>query len=360
MLPTLPQEGCRILCLDRDWERITQESETAPNTEVCAENPAYVIYTSGSTGQPKGVVICHAGLTNYLSWCSQAYEVAAGSGSPVQSSLSFDLTVTSLWPVLLVGRTVWLVPESDGVEGLTQALRGARDLSLVKITPAHLDLLRHELNPDEVVGRTRTFIVGGEALLWEQVSFWRKRAPHTRIINEYGPTETVVGCCVYECGPDSPASWPQGGVPIGRPIANTQLYVLDTRMSPTPVGVPGELYIGGDGLARGYLGRPDLTAERFVPDPFSEHAGLRLYRTGDRVRYLSDGNLEFLGRIDHQVKIRGFRIELGEIENALRSHPGVREAVVLAREEAAGQKRLVAYVVGNAGPLQVSPLRACL
>jgi amino acid adenylation domain-containing protein len=336
--------GPRVLCLDTDWPLIGQAPAHTPASDVVSDNLAYVIYTSGSTGKPKGVMISHRGLLNYLSWCVKTYDVAAGQGAPVHSSLGFDLTITGLFAPLLAGRAVTLLPEAEGAEALAIALRQGQDFSLVKLTPAHLELLNQQLQPEEAAGRTRNFIIGGEALRGESLAFWQKHAPATRLINEYGPTETVVGCCIYEVPAESS---PAGAVPIGRPIANTQLFVLDRYLQPTPIGVPGQLYIGGDSLARGYLNRPELTAEKFIPHPFSDEPGARLYQTGDLARYRPDGQLEFLGRLDHQVKIRGFRIELGEIETALDQHPAVREAVVLAREDIPGQKRLVAYVVSN-------------
>ena len=200
-----------------------------------------------------------------------------------------------------------LVRDGEG-EGLAEALRAGREYSLVKITPAHLELLAQQLAPEEARAAARCFVIGGEALLGESLAFWRAHSPAVRLVNEYGPTETVVGCCVYEV-PAGPV--PAGAVPIGRPIANTRLYALDRHLEPVPPGVPGELFIGGDGVARGYWRRPDQTAERFVPDPFSAEPGARLYRTGDLVRRAPDRGFEYLGREDHQVKIRGFRIELG-------------------------------------------------
>jgi len=346
MRETLSGQPVELFCLDAERGRPDglDAQDLAPASGP--DNLAYVIYTSGSTGVPKGAMIPHRGLVNYLSWCVGAYAVSAGQGAPVHSPIGFDLTVTSLFAPLLAGRETRLLPEDEGVEGLGRALREGRDFSLVKITPAHLEVLRHLLPAETAAGRTNSFIIGGEALLGEHISFWQQHAPATRLVNEYGPTETVVGCCVYEVPPGATF---EGDVPIGRPIANTRLYILDRNMQPVPALVPGELYIGGDGLARGYLGRPGATAEKFVPDPFAAEPGSRLYRTGDLCRFLADGEIQYLGRIDHQVKIRGFRIELGEVESALGRHPSVSEAVVAVREDAPGDKRLVAYVVAAEG-----------
>ncbi len=344
----LPMAGAKIICLDTGWEAIAQESGMNPLSRATPENLAYVIYTSGSTGVPKGAMILHQGLVNYLTWCQRAYPVAAGRGAPVHSSISFDLTITGLFAPLLAGRRVQILPEDIGVETLNTALRQERDYSLVKITPAHLELLSQQLSPREAGGRTRSFIIGGENLLAESITFWQDYSPDTALVNEYGPTETVVGCCVYQVPEGERRS---GSVPIGRAIINTQLYILDVHLRPVPIGVSGELYIGGAGVARGYLNRPELTAERFIPNPFSHKPGDHLYKTGDLARYLPDGNIEFLGRVDHQVKIRGFRIELGEIEAVLSQHPAVGEVVVVARdaEPEPGHKRLVAYVVPEEG-----------
>ena len=233
-------------------------------------NLAYVIYTSGSTGRPKGAMIHHHGLANYLAWCTRAYAIPQGEGAPVHSPIAFDLTVTSLLAPLVAGRRVDLLDESLGVQQLGAALRRSRNYSLVKITPAHLRALGEQLAPADAAGRTRAFIIGGEQLTAEHVAFWREHAPATELINEYGPTETVVGCCVYRVPRDEPIA---GAIPIGRPIANTRLYVLDRNLEPMPVGATGELYIGGAGVARGYLRRPGLTAERFIPDPYSGEPG---------------------------------------------------------------------------------------
>ncbi|NTX35800.1 amino acid adenylation domain-containing protein, partial [Myxococcus sp. CA033] len=308
----LPASALHVLRVDDDWDVTAgKQPTTAPAPLATADDLAYLIYTSGSTGLPKGVMVEHRGVVNYLTWALRAYRIAEGSGSPVHSPLSFDLTVTSLIAPLIAGRPVVLVPEEAGVEGLGEALREGSDFSLVKLTPTHLQLLASQLTPGEAAGRTRAFVIGGEALTAEGVAFWRKHAPDTLLINEYGPTETVVGCSVHTVAPGDATS---GSISIGRPIANTRLYVLDAHLRPVPVGVVGELFIGGAGVARGYWRRPALTAERFIPDAFSTQPGARMYRTGDRVRWGADGRLEYLGRADFQVKVRGYRIELGEIE----------------------------------------------
>ncbi|MDC0683710.1 non-ribosomal peptide synthetase [Sorangium atrum] len=341
----LEGRGARTLCLDTQRETIERAPGGNPERRGTPECLAYVIYTSGSTGKPKGVMIPHRGLVNYLSWCVEAYRVSEGQGALVHSSIGFDLTITGLYAPLLAGGRVILAGEVEG-EGLARALCEQQGLSLVKLTPAHLAVLNHLVRPEEAAQRTRAFVIGGEALSGSTLQFWQQNAPETRLINEYGPTETVVGCCIHEAGRGEGDA---ASVPIGRPIANTQLYVLDRKLEPVPVGVSGELYIGGAGVARGYLNRPALTAERFVPDPFRAEAGARLYRTGDACRWRGDGTLEYLGRLDHQVKIRGYRIELGEIESVLMQHEGVREAVVVAREDSPGNRRLVGYVTGRDG-----------
>jgi amino acid adenylation domain-containing protein len=354
LMAAFPKQVLTI-CLDRDWNAIALQAENNLNSETTSNNLAYTIYTSGSTGKPKGVMITHRGLVNYLSWCQQAYSVEKGDGSPVQSSLAFDATITSLYSPLLVGKKVVLLPEKDEIEALSSTLSFNNNFSLVKLTPAHLELLSQLLSSQKQQGQTRALIVGGEALLEKNLSFWRTYTPGTKLINEYGPTETVVGCCIYELFPQTSLS---GTIPIGRPIANTELYILDRYLQPAPIGVPGELYIGGDGVARGYLDRPELTGEKFLPNPYSNKPGTRFYKTGDLARYLPDGNIEYLGRIDNQVKIRSFRIELGEVESALAKNLAIREVVVVAQEDGAGNKSLVAYVVSHqAIALNVSDLR---
>ncbi len=357
LLATLPDRGLLPICLEPPWHALTSLRRDNLPPQGDLDCLAYVIYTSGSTGRPKGVMVPHRALFNYLTWCLQAYPAGAGSGAPVQSPLTFDLTVTSLFAPLLTGQTVHLLDEESGPDALRLAFRAAGDFSLVKITPAHLEALGRQLAPHEAAGRARAFIIGGETLTARHIAFWQAFAPDTVLVNEYGPTEATVGCCVYQVPPGQHDS---AAIPIGRPITNTSLHVLDPQLRPVSPGTPGELFIGGEGLARGYLNRPDLTAERFLPDPFGE-PGSRLYRSGDRVRLRPDGNLEFLGRIDRQVKVRGYRVEPGEVEAALVQHPAVRQAVVLACEDFPGEKRLVAYVVAQRGQtFTPSDLRAFL
>jgi len=341
LMADLVTNEIQVIYLDSDWETINQQKIDNPITTTTTLNLAYVIYTSGSTGKPKGTLIPHQGLVNYLSWATQKYTVAQGIGTVVHSPLGFDLTITSLLSPLLVGRTVELLSEEQGIETLSQALKKSSNLSLVKITPAHLDLLKQQLSKEEIANKTRAFIIGGENLLAQSITFWQDVAPDMILINEYGPTETVVGCCIYQVPVGKHTS---GSIPIGKPIANTQLYVLDQYLQPVPTNVTGELYIGGLGLARGYLNQPELTALKFIPNPFSKQQGDRLYKTGDLVRFLPSGDIEYIGRIDNQIKIRGFRVELGEIEGVINQHPSVSASVAILREDKPGNQNLIAYI----------------
>jgi len=339
----LPAYRGRLVLLDYDAATIARRSEDPPAAALGPNHPAYVIYTSGSTGRPKGVVVLHGGLRNYTQWAAQTYPVEQGEGAAVTTSLSFDATVTSLFLPLLRGKATTLLPEGDEFNALSAA--SGQRFSLLKLPPAQLSLLNPLLTDRIDVDLARCLVLGGEALNPATVADWFARAPGSYIVNEYGPTETVVGCTYHELWPETPI---KASIPIGRPIWNTQVYVLDASLRPVPVGLPGELYIGGAGLARGYLNRPALTAERFIAHPFGA-PGSRLYRTGDLARWLPDGRLDYLGRVDHQVKLRGFRIELAEIESVLARHPTVAQAAAMVREDRPGQKHLVCYVVGNAG-----------
>ena len=328
----------------RDGSHRRNPAEEDRGAALLPSHPAYVIYTSGSTGFPKGVVVTHQGLMNYLQWSVREYEVVQGCGAPAHSSIGFDLTVTSIYPQLLAGRAVVLTPEGHDIEDLSKVLQSQRDLSLVKLTPGHLEVLNNNLTAEQMKEGARALVIGGEALQYESLTLWRMNASEVKLINEYGPTETVVGCCVYQVQPEDPFT---GGVPIGRPIANTRLYVLDRHLQLLPTGVTGELYIAGAGLARGYLNKPSLTANRFIADPYGE-PGTLMYRSGDLARRRADGSLEYVGRADEQVKLRGYRIEPAEIEAALKKHPRVSDALVIVHGENE-QKQFAGYVVPRIG-----------
>ena len=336
------RDGVRVIALDAARPQIAAEPADAPVAGVTPANLAYVIYTSGSTGRPKGVAMHHQGVVNYIDWGIRFYGADRGNGAPVFSSLAVDLTITNLLP-LFAGKAVRFLAEESPVEALADALRERPGFGMIKITPTHLSLLTPLLTPDEARSVAHTLVIGADFLPAEPTVFWQDHAPDVRLMNEYGPTETVVGCSAYLL----PAGLHRAGsVPVGGPIQNLAFYVLDPHLQPVPVGLPGELYIGGVGVARGYLGRPGLSAEKFVPDPFAG-AGARMYRTGDRARWLAGGNLLILGRTDNQVKVRGFRVELGEIEAALRRHPGVSGCIAVVREDRPGDRRLVAYVAAE-------------
>ncbi|MEN2976477.1 amino acid adenylation domain-containing protein (plasmid) [Tistrella bauzanensis] len=334
--------------------------DTAPAPRAHPGSLAYVIFTSGSTGRPKGVMIPHRGVVNYLRVAIDRYLTvdddgrASGQGAPINTPLGFDATVTSLMVPLITGRAVTLLPEADEIAALSAALAAeAQDYSLVKLTPAHIEALKHLRPAGAYAGHARALVIGGEALMASTVAPWLAASPGTRLFNEYGPTETVVGCAIHEVvqaadgGSTDGGGTGDGALPIGRPIANTSILILDDDLRLMPEGAAGGLYIGGAGLARGYAGQPGLTADRFVPHPFA--IGERLYRTGDLARWRADGTLDYLGRLDDQVKIRGYRIELGEIESALTSHDAVEQAVVVVRTGLAGSRQLTAYAVPRAG-----------
>ncbi|WP_339156794.1 non-ribosomal peptide synthase/polyketide synthase, partial (plasmid) [Sinorhizobium medicae] len=310
---------------------------------LTARNLAYVIYTSGSTGTPKGVMVEHQHLSNYLQWSNRSFYKRTSNGSPVTHSMSFDGIVTTLFGPLLAGTKLHLLDPTVQIISLGELKKG-QAFDLVKVTPSHLSILNKKIDDDEGQPPTKALMVGGEALVPADMQLWQRRFPNVRLINHFGPTEATVGCAAFEITGDVEGLT---SIPIGRPIANTRIYLLDSHGQPVPFGAVGELYIGGAGVARGYLNRPDLTAERFLADPFSGKAGARMYRSGDLARYLPDGNLEFLGRNDDQVKIRGFRIEPGEIAARLLEHELVGDAAVVAHADAAGDKRLVAYVVAK-------------
>ncbi|UKR54136.1 amino acid adenylation domain-containing protein [Xanthomonas fragariae] len=344
---------------DADVPRLDLDApawQSAPCTDptvigLTSSHLAYVIYTSGSSGRPKGVMVPHAALVSYLDWAVDYYKPQ--QGAVVSSSLSFDATVTSLYLPLLCGGTTELLPEYDEIDALQQRLSSDKPLGLVKITPAHLEVLTQQLAARGATPAAALFVIGGEALPASTVKHLRALAPQVRLVNEYGPTETVVGCVVYEI----PLGWESGAaasVPIGRPIANMGVHILDAHGQRMPIGVAGEVCIAGAQVTRGYLNRAVLTDQCFVADPLSAVPGARMYRTGDLARWLPDGNLEYLGRNDEQVKIRGFRIEPAEIASRLQEHAQVREVTVVTRDDATGQKSLVAYYVPADG-CEVAP-----
>ncbi|WP_299491402.1 non-ribosomal peptide synthetase [Acaryochloris sp. IP29b_bin.137] len=340
-----------LLSLSQDRTILATQSQNNLPTQIVPTNLAYVIYTPGSTGKPKGTLIEHRGLINYLDWCLASYPLTQGKGVPVQSSIGFDATITSLFAPLLSGQSLILGLGASDIESIQTALMAG--VSLIKLTPAHLSALQPLLKVQGLAADLlpKALIIGGEALQAHHVAVWRSQYPDVALVNEYGPTEAVVGCCVHWVSPTD-----QDRIPIGHPIHGAQLYVLDEYFDSVPIGVPGELYIGGAGVARGYLNRPELTAERFIPNPFAtvENPVLTLYRTGDQVCYRPDGVLDYLGRIDEQVKLHGFRIEPGEIEALLCEHPQVEQAIVLL-SKVSQRPTLVAYVVApNAVDTQLS------
>jgi amino acid adenylation domain-containing protein len=331
-----------ILCLDDERERQVPLNPVLTDFSLAPENLAYVMYTSGSTGKPKGVMVSHRGLTNYLMHAVQVYGLATGARVPVHTSFAFDLTVTSLLAPLASGGRLELMAEEEEWEQLAEGLN-QQAFALVKMTPAHLQVINRMLEEPAVAGNG-ALVVGGEALYSQDWAHWQSAGSGMRLINEYGPTETVVGCSFYEWKGEE-----AGAVPIGRPIANTKLYVLDRNLELLPTGVEGELFVSGAGVARGYWLRPGQTAASFVPNPFTAIPGDRMYRTGDRVCYRDDGNLEYRGRLDSQVKVRGYRIEPEEIEQVVSGHPAVAECAVIARRDGTGSEKLVAYIVTKEG-----------
>jgi aspartate racemase len=365
LLAGLPEHHTTVVCLDSDSEIIARRSAENPICLTIPENLAYVIYTSGSTGQPKGVLISHASIAAHCLNVQRHYDLDSSDKVLQFASLSFDVSLEQMLPTLIVGAT--LVMMSTDVWHTAEFHKRLSDLGLTVLnipTGYWQELAREWADLTELVPniQPKVFIVGGDTMLPEFLDLWRRTPMSSiRLINAYGPTETTITATAFDITPRLREPSALQRIPIGRPLTNRETYILNKYGDPVPVGVPGELYIGGDCVARGYLKRPDLTAEDFVPNPFSSPPGTRLYKTGDLARYLSDGNIEFLGRLDDQVKIRGFRIELGEIEAALRQHPAVREAVVLARDTAPGERQLVAYVVAQGEfPPTASELRVFL
>ena len=346
-------DGVTVLCLDRDRPMIAGEPITDPPRRSTPDDLVYVIYTSGSTGVPKGVAVRHDNLVNYTHFLARKIGLDVVTDAPARSfatvsTLAADLGNTCIFPCLASGGCLHVIDDETSVDGnALAAYVDAHPIDVLKITPTHLTALMAFESGGRVLPR-RFLITGGEAAQWPLLESVRRK-PGLVWLNHYGPTETTIGSLTFDVESELECRQWAPTVPIGRPIANTRAYVLDERGAPVEIGVPGELYIGGRGVSAGYLNQPVLTSERFIDDPFSTSAGARMYRTGDRVRQLPGGAIEFLGRVDQQVKIRGFRVELGEVETALHQRPEVARAVVVAREDRPGDLRLVAYVVPAAG-----------
>ncbi len=339
-IDVLPTQGTHVVCLDTQWDMISRESEENPASGVIAENLAYVMYTSGSTGKPKGSEIRHFSI-NSLVFGVDYTQLDATQTLLHMAPISFDASTFEVWGALLHGARCILFPERIPTPKSIGQVVQKYGVTTAWITASLFNALIDEA-PDALKG-IQQLLTGGEVLSVAHIRRALSLLPSTQLINGYGPHESTTFACCYRI----PATLNEDlrSIPIGRPIGNTQVYVLDRYGNPTPIGVPGELHIGGTGLARNYLNRPELTREKFISSLFSEEPGERLYKTGDLVRYLPDGNIEFLGRRDNQIKIRGFRIELGEIEAILGQYPAVREAIVLVRENERKEKRLIAYIV---------------
>jgi aspartate racemase len=351
----LPVTGAEVVSVEAEAGEIAGQECGEVGAQVEAQNLAYVIYTSGSTGRPKGVSVTHNNVVRLVKETNFA-DLSSDEVFLQLAPVSFDASTFEIWGSLLNGATlVVMPPEQPSLEELGRALRDNR-VTTLWLTAGLFHLMVDERMND--LKTLRQLLAGGDVLSAGRVRKALEQLPGCRLINGYGPTESTTFACCHPMTLPEDAAY---SVPIGRPIQNTQVYILDNRMHPVPIGATGELYIGGDGLARCYYGRPALTSQSFVPHPFSKEPGARLYRTGDRTRYLADGRIEFLGRLDSQVKVRGYRIELGEIETLLNQHPALSDAVVVVREDKADDKRLVAYfVTGQERKVTAVELRAYL
>ena len=337
LLSSLPSHTARMVCLDTDWEETEQHSQENLIAEVCADNLALVIYTSGSTGQPKGVMISHSSIVNRLFWGIEQYKLKLGERVLQKTSLNFDASVWEIFGTLLAGSCLILArPDGHRDPAYLVKIMVEQRITHVDFVPAMLKYVLDE-SGIENCSYLRSVNSGGESLPLEIRDHFFEKLAGVELHNCYGPTEVSIDATSWLCDRNSPA------ISIGRPIANQEVYILDDFLQPVPIGVAGELYVGGAGLARGYLNQPDLTAEKFIPHPFNLHENARLYRTGDLARFLPDGNIQFLGRLDNQVKIRGIRLEIDEIAGVLRNHPTVNEAVVVMQNDSVS-KRLVAYI----------------
>jgi amino acid adenylation domain-containing protein/non-ribosomal peptide synthase protein (TIGR01720 family) len=362
LLSALPQNNAEVILLDRDRQAIDAESMENPVSKASPGNLAYIIYTSGSTGKPKGVMVQHSSLVNYTHVARELYGIRTDDRALQFASINFDTSAEEIYPCLSCGATLHL--RTDEMMGSARLfIDTCRDwgITVLNLPTAYWHELVNCIDSEDIDFPTpiRIVIVGGEKALPERLAVWQEHVGESvRLMNTYGPTEATIVSTTCDLSSAGLALRDDRELPIGIPIPTTHIYVLDSFLQPVPVGVPGELHIAGPGLARGYLNAPETTSEKFIPNPFSPDADARMYKTGDRVRFFDDGNIEFLGRIDHQVKIRGYRLETAEIEAVLRQHPDLQETVVVAREDSPGTKRLVAYVVGRpAASLAISELR---
>lgn len=360
LVASLPEMGeIQVICLDTDWPTIAQNRSHNPPVAVAPANLMYLLFTSGSTGQPKGVAVEHRNFLNYIHGLLRRLDVPAGLSYAIVSTFAADLGSTNVFGALCTGGQVHIISYERAADPPALADYFSRHrVDVMKLVPSHFEALQNFCGPQPFIPQ-RYLIFAGEACPWETIGQVRAARPDCAIQNHYGPTETVVSALNFPV-PEKPLDSYTTAVPLGRPFGNVRAYILDAGMRFVPVGVPGELYLGGPGVSRGYLNRPKLTAQSFLPDPWAAEPGARLYRTGDRVRYLPDGNIEFLGRVDHQVKIRGYRVEIGEIEAVMNEHASVQDTAVILREDTPGDKRLVAYVVPSANgaePADFAPLR---
>jgi amino acid adenylation domain-containing protein len=356
LLTGLAEHVAGVICLDRDWPEIDREGDEKPESQVNAENPAYVIYTSGSTGRPKGVVITHRAICNHMYWMQSRFPLTANDRVLQKTPIGFDASVWEFYAPLMTGAQL-IMARPDGHRDaayLVEAIIGNK-VTVLQLVPSLLRLLLDETGFESCDSLRRVYC-GGEQLPLELVQRFHSRLG-AELVNLYGPTEATIDSTYWICERGTTTE----PVPIGLPVANMRAYILDSSLQPVPIGVAGELYLSGEGLGRGYLHRPELTGESFIPNRFSSEPGQRLYRTGDLARYLADGNIEYVRRVDYQLKLRGSRIELGEIAAVINAYPQVREAVVVAREAKSGDQRLVAYAVAEPeSVVTASELRAYL
>jgi len=354
---TLPEISAQIICLDDELETLSQFSSENIKCEVSGENLAYVIYTSGSTGTPKGAMNTHRGICNRLLWKQEAYQLTVDDKVLQKTPISFDVSVWEFFWTLLNGASLVIArPGGHQDSAYLAQIIFEQKITTLHFVPSMLQVFVEEQGIEEKCASLKRVFSSGEALTFDLQKRLFNRLNNIQLHNLYGPTEAAIDVTYWQCQRESLVNQ----IPIGKPIANTQVYILDLHLNPVPIGVPGELHIGGFGLARGYLNRPELTAEKFISNPFNKAPDARLYKTGDLAYYLPDGNIIYLNRIDNQVKLRGFRIELGEIESVILQHPEIRETAVIVREDQPGDKRLVAYLVFKKQKVMAGILRQFL